>query len=241
MQAAQTSPVAPVAPPPGLPQPALAPEGPLVSPITGLATIEVPGIGTIAVPQTCSEIDRIEDARSSISDQISSARGRREDVEERLREAFSGGDRAGLEAQLGTLDARIVQLEKELALTGAQLTHAPAQLACSTVAADFPQIPPIDRIPQAAFIAVPIVFTIFVLGPIAAAISRAIWRRTTRDRTDLPAWSETADRLQRLETAVDAIAIEIERVSEGQRFVTKVLAESRSPVGVAARSSDSST
>ena len=32
-------------------------------------------------------------------------------------------------------------------------------------------------------------------------------------------------RFDRLEQAVDAIAIEVERVSEGQRFVTKILAE----------------
>ncbi|MGH7623286.1 MAG: hypothetical protein ACREMU_13165 [Gemmatimonadaceae bacterium] len=32
-------------------------------------------------------------------------------------------------------------------------------------------------------------------------------------------------RLERLEQAVEAIAIEIERVSEGQRFVTKMLSE----------------
>jgi len=33
------------------------------------------------------------------------------------------------------------------------------------------------------------------------------------------------DRLDRIERAVDSIAIEVERVSEGQRFVTKLLAE----------------
>jgi hypothetical protein len=33
------------------------------------------------------------------------------------------------------------------------------------------------------------------------------------------------NRLQHLEQAVDAIAIEIERISEGQRFTTKLLAE----------------
>ena len=32
-------------------------------------------------------------------------------------------------------------------------------------------------------------------------------------------------RLQRIEEAVDSIAIEVERVSEGQRFTAKVLAE----------------
>ena len=34
-----------------------------------------------------------------------------------------------------------------------------------------------------------------------------------------------APRLDRLEQAVDAIAIEVERIAEGQRFVTKVMAE----------------
>jgi hypothetical protein len=37
-------------------------------------------------------------------------------------------------------------------------------------------------------------------------------------------------RLERIEQAVDAIAIEMERVSEGQRFTTKLLAE-RPPSG----------
>jgi hypothetical protein len=32
-------------------------------------------------------------------------------------------------------------------------------------------------------------------------------------------------RLERMEHAVDAIALEIERISEGQRFTTKLLAE----------------
>lgn len=34
------------------------------------------------------------------------------------------------------------------------------------------------------------------------------------------------DRLKHLENAVDAIAVELERIGEGQRFVTKLLAES---------------
>ncbi len=37
--------------------------------------------------------------------------------------------------------------------------------------------------------------------------------------------AQVEERLQRIEQAVDAIAIEVERMSESQRFVTKVLAE----------------
>jgi hypothetical protein len=40
--------------------------------------------------------------------------------------------------------------------------------------------------------------------------------------------SEIAARLDRIERAVESIAVEIERVSEGQRFTTRLLSE-RSP------------
>jgi hypothetical protein len=36
-------------------------------------------------------------------------------------------------------------------------------------------------------------------------------------------------RMERMEQAVDAIAIEVERISEGQRFITKVLSERTLP------------
>jgi hypothetical protein len=39
--------------------------------------------------------------------------------------------------------------------------------------------------------------------------------------------SADSDRLQRLEHGMEAMAIEIERISEGQRFVTKLLSEPR--------------
>jgi hypothetical protein len=38
---------------------------------------------------------------------------------------------------------------------------------------------------------------------------------------------EVADRLARLEHAVDVVAVEVERLSESQRFVARLLAEQR--------------
>jgi hypothetical protein len=48
--------------------------------------------------------------------------------------------------------------------------------------------------------------------------------RRTRPMPSAPS-QDYSGRFDRLEQAVDAIAIEVERVSEGQRFVTKILAE----------------
>jgi hypothetical protein len=67
-----------------------------------------------------------------------------------------------------------------------------------------------------------------ILGTASATIislARFWFRRLEiRDRARTGA-GEMDDRLLRIEQAVDAIAIEVERVSEAQRFTTKMLAE----------------
>jgi hypothetical protein len=40
---------------------------------------------------------------------------------------------------------------------------------------------------------------------------------------------DVAARLERMEQAIDSIAVEVERISEGQRFTTKLLAERTAP------------
>jgi hypothetical protein len=39
--------------------------------------------------------------------------------------------------------------------------------------------------------------------------------------------SEVAARLERMEQTLEAVAIEVERITEGQRFTTKLLSEGR--------------
>lgn len=71
-------------------------------------------------------------------------------------------------------------------------------------------------------IIVPSAVVLTALGVIAHRVVE-----TTNRRTQIPAPRPdlSDERLQRLETAVDAIAIEIERISEAQRFTTKLLTE----------------
>jgi hypothetical protein len=42
---------------------------------------------------------------------------------------------------------------------------------------------------------------------------------------------ESAMRLERMEQAIDAMAVEIERISEAQRFTTRLLTEGAEPSG----------
>ncbi len=53
---------------------------------------------------------------------------------------------------------------------------------------------------------------------------KALVNRRASTQAALPS-RDTTDRLQRIEAAVDAMAVEVERISEGQRFVTRALTE----------------
>ena len=56
--------------------------------------------------------------------------------------------------------------------------------------------------------------------------TRVLWRMGSRTKpAALPAPAADDDRLARLENAVESIAIEVERISEGQRFTVALLSE----------------
>jgi hypothetical protein len=66
---------------------------------------------------------------------------------------------------------------------------------------------------------------VFIGYPVARAFSRRVERGERPGSRKLPS-PETADaRMERIERAVEAMALEVERMSEGQRFMTKLLAE----------------
>ena len=76
---------------------------------------------------------------------------------------------------------------------------------------------------------VPAVTTIAIVAIIAGSSYRLLKMWLQRSgRLSIPEADLQAirDRLGQLQQAVDAIAIEVERLSEGQRFTTKLLAES---------------
>ena len=58
-----------------------------------------------------------------------------------------------------------------------------------------------------------------------AIVAAFVRRRKAPTAQEIPADRGFSDRLERMERAIDTIAVEVERVSEAQRFVTKVLAE----------------
>lgn len=195
---------------------ALAQQAPTASPLP--ATPELPAVAT-GVPQTLGDVLALRAQRSELSDQLQSAARRRASTAEALSTA-SPVEKPGLEARLKVLDARIVQIESQIDATGQLLAQAPGQLLATSEAPNF-QIgggPPVD------ITAISAIVTVFVLAPLAIALARNLWKRGSR--APAPAIDrETAERLRRLEQSIDSIAVEVERISEGQRFVTKLMSE----------------
>ena len=169
------------------------------------------------------DVANLRARRSELSDQLESATGRRRSLAEQIRRA-DGVNKAGLESRLATLDQRIVRLEGELDAVGQQLASPQAAQYVAQTKPPVTFVPPmrgnIDPEP------IIICFILFVLSPLALSISRLIWKRGSRAAMHTPALHpDSGERLERIEQGMDAIAIEVERVSEGQRFVTRLLSE----------------
>lgn len=79
---------------------------------------------------------------------------------------------------------------------------------------------------------VPIAGMIFVAVIVLGLALIRVWSRRMERRAvpeGIPA--DLGERLTRMEQAIDAMAIEIERISEGQRFTTRLLSE-RQPMPI---------
>jgi hypothetical protein len=180
---------------------------------------EAPAAPITAGPTTIRELDAIKSRRSELSNQLISSAGRRDRLMRELNQAPAGPARAGLEQRIAVLDKRILQLETDIAETGRQLTTSQAGLLTATS----PQRSFGDMWARSGG-TISNVFIVFVLAPLAIAAARNMWRKGNRPPA-APRDAENARRLDQLQQSIDTIAIEVERVSEGQRFVTRLLSE----------------
>ena len=68
-------------------------------------------------------------------------------------------------------------------------------------------------------------FATAIIIAIGVPLAKALMRRMDADSRQPRVPGEVEQRLARMEHALEAIAIEVERISEGQRFTTKLLSE----------------
>jgi hypothetical protein len=160
--------------------------------------------------------------RDELRQQLRGLEEKREELTEEIRESRSQGmDITGLEARVKEVDLRISAVDQQIALADAEVAKASA-----VPGAVQPQPEPTvihrDGPPDGVFV-VAAMFVVFVLGPVSLALARRIWRRSVSTVAALP--GDLADRLRGIEHGIESMALEVERIGEGQRFMSRIFTE----------------
>ncbi|MEO8575594.1 MAG: hypothetical protein ABI556_02785 [Gemmatimonadales bacterium] len=185
---------------------------------TPTATVGVTvGGATLSSPQAVYQGFKAQ--RRELGRQLESLEGTRESLSSRLEEpVVAGADKKGIEQRISSLDERISAIDKQITEADAQVARA----ASVPGAAVDPPPEPRSGPPEEAWI-VGTIFMFIVFLPLSIAYARRVWRRSAQIVTAIP--KELSERVMRVEQTVEATAIEIERIGEGQRFMTRIFTE----------------
>jgi tetrahydromethanopterin S-methyltransferase subunit G len=128
--------------------------------------------------------------------------------------------RPGVQQQWANVGVQIAEVEGKVATLNARIAQRQGRPVGIT---NMPVIAPIKFDPDLV-IAGGTAVTLMVALPISIALARRILRRSPAPApVAVPA--DVTSRLERIEQAIDTVAIEVERISENQRFVTRIMAE----------------
>jgi hypothetical protein len=136
---------------------------------------------------------------------------------------------AKTQAELTRMSIEFMKRQAELKRAEADIRRSSADAAAAGGARFTTGVPPIfvgggmsrrqESMMFVGFVVV-VIAAVAILNPLI----RIFGRRYDRGRQNVQIDAATAAQLQRIEHAVEAMAVEIERLSEGQRFTTKLLA-----------------
>ncbi len=195
------------------------------APIAPLAPLAQTG------PATATEMWQAAKAfRAALLDQYDRLRETRASIAEATSEPNrTATDISGLEGRLKMLDQRLVDMEKQIASADAQVAQTAAQPGAV--------VEPPPRVRDTSInwndvVAGGGMLSFALLFPFVIAYSRRIWRRSANVVVTLP--PEVAARMQSMEAAIESVAVEVERIGEGQRFMTQALGDQPRFVGAGA-------
>ena len=183
---------------------------PVIAPTPRAATSS--GLEGLSYAQLKARLNELQQQRQTIA-------SRREAIAGQYERA-SGANQKGIGDRLTVMDNSIVGMETNIAAIALEMSKkAPVQTQPPFVPNGYWQ----DDVAGLGF---SVFFGTLLLSVLV--MRRFGWRRWARTQsvpaTDTPLSNQ---RLDRIEHAVDAIAIEIERVSENQRFMTRLMTETQ--------------
>jgi len=195
-------------------------------------------------PVTASTQDlnaKLGDLRAKASD----LKLRTSDLEVRKNQLGEQRRRLGADVAPGMIDKQLADAEHELASTRIQLESMNQQIEDLQTEREMARVFGLQGPPGIATTAPPAIDPrisnrielergaaiggFLLLVPFVIVYARRLWHRGgPQQRNDI----EESPRLQRMEQAIESIALEVERIGEAQRFTTKLLAD-RQPDAVA--------
>ena len=189
------------------PKPAPAPTAPV------LAT------GARSAPSASAIYEGFKAQRRELNNQLDELQSTRREITSQMEDVSPGStEHKALETRMTDIDSRIATVDHMLASNAAQTAQAAAIPGAVVETPVFVRQGP----PEEAYIVGTIFMFVFFL-PLSIAFARRIWRRSAAVVTSFP--KEITERLSRMEQAVEATAVEVERIGEGQRFLTRLFTE----------------
>jgi len=190
-----------------------------------------PIAGTARNAPSASDIyEGFKAQRRELNNQLDELQSTRREITRQLEDIPAGSpDRKPLETRTIDIDSRITTVDQMLASNATDVSKA---AAIPGAVVEPPRV--INEGPPEDAYALGGVFMLVVLLPISVAFARRIWRRSAAAVAAFP--REIGERLLRMEQAIEATAVEVERIGEGQRFLTRLFTEGEGarPLGAGA-------
>lgn len=175
--------------------------------------------GARTAPSASAIYEGLKAQRHELNNQLDELQSTRREITSQMEDVSSGStEQKALETRMTDIDSRITNVDKMLASNAAQIAQAAAIPGAVVEPPRFVRQGP----PEEAYVVGTIFMFVFLL-PLSIAFARRIWRRSAAVVTSFP--KEITDRLSRMEHAVEATAEEVERIGEGQRFLTRLFTE----------------
>ena len=189
------------------------------TPTPGAAPVVAGRAAPSASPSASAIYEGFRAQRQELSNQLNELEDTRRGIISQLEDIAAGSpERKPLETRLTGIDARIANVDQALASNATDISKSAA------IPGAIVQPPQVIREgpPEEAWV-LGGMFMIVVFLPLSVAFARRIWRRSSTAVAAFP--REAMDRMLRMEQAMEATAVEVERIGEGQRFLTKLFTE----------------
>ena len=175
--------------------------------------------GARSAPSASAIYEGFKAQRRELSNQLDELQSTRREITSQMEDVSAGStEQKALETRITDIDSRIATVDHMLASNAAQIAQA---AAIPGAVVEAPRV--IDQGPPEEAYVLGGLFMILVFFPLSVALARRIWRRSAAVVTSFP--REVTERLSRMEQAVEATAVEVERIGEGQRFLTRLFTE----------------